>query len=242
MELGGMKLKRILIQGAMESEICWYLRQPCLAGAKEERIHGFAFTRVVFEDVELIIQLTKMGMTNAALATMTAIHAFEPDIIINQGTAGAQVRDLKKGDIVIGAKAVHIHSLEMEKRDFGEGMAPENWMGMHTEYLPADDMLLRFFMDGIGEAVPSGKVVSGILGSGDLFSKEKDRILWLHDRFGTVSEDMETYAVYAACQACRIPCVGIRIISNNELLDEEFDEKSSLELQRVIGETIGKLK
>lgn len=240
--VGGMKLKRILIQGAMESEICWYLRQPCVADAKTESIHGFAFTRAELGDAEIILQLTKMGMTNAALATMTAIHAFEPELIINQGTAGAQVRDLRKGDIVIGSQSVHIHSLEMEKREFGEGMAPENWTGMHTEYLSADSTLLRFFMEGIDEAAPGGKVVSGILGSGDLFSKEKDRILWLHDRFGTVSEDMETYAVYAACRACHIPCVGIRVISNNELLDEEFDEKSSLELQRVIWETVRTLK
>lgn len=231
-------MKRILIQGAMESELCWYREQPCFAGVSEENVHGFSFWRASYETCELILQLTKMGMTNAALATMTAIHAFQPEVIINQGTAGAQVRELKRGDIVIGTQAVNVHSLEMEKRGLGEGMAPEDWCGMHTEYIPADKELISLFEDRIGNCTKAGKVVSGILGSGDLFSKEKDRILWLHDTFRNLSEDMETFAVYAACQACHIPCVGIRVMSNNELLDEDFDEKSSLELQRLIWETL----
>lgn len=231
-------MKRILIQGAMESELCWYREQSCFADVPEETIHGFSFWRASYGECEFILQLTKMGMTNAALATMAAIHAFQPEGIINQGTAGAHVRELKRGDIVIGAQAVNVHSLEMEKRGYGEGMAPEDWCGMHTEYLPADKELLSLFENRIGTSTKNGKVVSGVLGSGDLFSKEKDRILWLHDTFHNLSEDMETFAVYAACQACHIPCLGIRVMSNNELLDEDFDEKSSLELQRLIWETL----
>lgn len=228
-------MKRILIQGAMESEVSYYLEQNSFQNIKGTLINGFLFYMSCVGETEVIVSITKMGMTNAALATMTAIQEFHPDCIINQGTAGAQVRELKRGDMVIGSRAVNVHSLEMEKRDFGEGIAPEKWSGMATEYLDADPELVRLFQDGIGTA---GNAVTGILGSGDLFSKEKDRILWLHDKFGNLSEDMESFAVYAACRVCDIPCVGIRVISNNELLDEDYDPETALELQRLIWGTL----
>lgn len=231
-------MKRILIQGAIESEICYYLGQERFLESKKTIQNGFPFYVSRAEEAEVIVELTKMGMTNAALATMTAIQEYHPDFIVNQGTAGAQVKELKSGDMIIGRQVVNVHSLEMVKRDFGEGTAPEAWMGMATEYLDADPELIRIFQDGIGTETKTGKVVTGVLGSGDLFSKEKDRILWLHDKFGNLSEDMESFAVYAACKACGVPCIAIRVISNNELLDEEYDPDTALELQRVVWRTL----
>lgn len=231
-------MKRILIQGALESEIEYYLAQKSFHGVQKTIKHGFLFYITHIEDTEFIIELTRMGMTNAAVATTVAIYEFRPDCIINQGTAGAQVSDLRSGDIVIGKDAVHVHSLEMMKRDFGQGMSPKDWIGMQTEYLPADEKLVHMFEEGIGTGTKTGKVVCGTLGSGDLFSKEKDRIVWLHDKFGSLSEDMESFAVYSACRDCGVPCVALRVISNNELLDEDYDKDTSLELQRVIWETL----
>lgn len=253
-------MKRILIQGALESEIRYYLEQECFQNAEKTVRNGFTFY-VMQPDgnhsgivdaghtepeqgnpasVQIIIGLTKMGMTNAAVATMTAVHEFRPDMIINQGTAGAHVRELKSGDLIIGRQAVNVHSLEMTKRDFGEGMCPEEWTGMDTEYIDADENLIRLFEEGIGAKTRTGRVVTGILGSGDLFSKEKDRILWIHDKFGNLSEDMESFAVYSACQACGIPCIALRVISNNELRDEDYDKNTAIELQRVIWEIINR--
>ena len=126
----------------------------------------------------------------------------------------------------------------MKKRGFGEGMAVEDWAGMATEYVEADPELVRVFQNGIGSETKTGKVITGTLGSGDLFSKEKDRILWLHDKFGNDSEDMESFAVYSVCRDCGVPCVAVRVISNNELLDEDYDPRTSLELQRVIWKTV----
>lgn len=233
-------MKRILILGAMESEITYYLEQECFQDAEKIVRNGFTFYVMKPADVQIIIGLTKMGMTNAAVAVVTAIHEFSPDIVIDQGTAGAHVKELKTGDMVIGSQAVNIHSLEMAKHDFGEGMHPEEWTGMDTEYIDADETLVRLFEEGIGKKTGTGCVVTGILGSGDLFSREKDRILWLHDKFGNLSEDMESFAVYSVCQVCKIPCVALRVISNNELRDEDYDKNTAMELQRVIWETMNK--
>ncbi len=235
-------MKRVLIQGAMQSELQIYLEQPCFRDAEEIVIHGYSFVMAKLDDMEVIIQLTKMGMTNAAVATMIALYEYKPDIVINQGTAGAQINTLKSGDIVIGKEAVNVHSLEMPSRDYGEGMAPKQWVKMQTEYLPADSELVQLFEKSLGSKTETGNVVTGILGSGDLFSKEKDRILWLHDCFGHVSEDMESFAVYQACMQMGVPCIALRVISNNELLNENYNPDTAIELQRVIWETVHQWK
>lgn len=235
-------VKRILLQGAMDSELSYYMEQECFRSVRVVSRNGFEFQVSRQGEKEIILSKTGMGMTNAALATMTAVTEFHPDVILNQGTAGAHVKSLKRGDMVIGRQAVNVHSLEMTKRDFGEGMVPEQWKGMATEYIDADKELVRWFEQEMGVETRTGKVVTGILGSGDLFSKEKDRILWLHEKFGNLSEDMETFAVYAACRACCIPCVAIRVISNNELLDEDYDEYTAVKLQREIWSILEKGK
>ncbi len=233
-ERGLSSMKKILIQGAMPSEIGYYLERDIMAGASAVEKNGCLFYTARDGEAEIVIELTKMGMTNAAAATMTAIYEYHPDFIINQGTAGAHVRGLKRGDIVIGNKAVNVHSIKMEKRGFGEGMSPQDWSGMHTEYIEADQELVRMFENALGAGTQTGRAVTGTLGSGDLFSREKDRILWIHDKFGNLSEDMESFAVYSVCRSCGVPCVALRIISNNELLDEDYDEDTAVELQRVI--------
>lgn len=74
----------------------------------------------------------------------------------------------------------------------------------------------------------------GTLGSGDLFNREIDCILWMNDRYGVLSEDMESIGVYSAAKELGIPCIGMRIISNNELLNEPLDKSQAVVLQKLL--------
>lgn len=69
-----------------------------------------------------------------------------------------------------------------------------------------------------------GRIILGKLGSGDLFSRETDRIDWMHSQLGELCEDMESIAVYKACIECGVPVIGIRIISNNEITGENDND------------------
>jgi len=80
----------------------------------------------------------------------------------------------------------------------------------------------------------SGKIVKGTLGSGDVFNREYDRIMWLQETFQNLSEDMESIGCYTVCEKFLIPCIGIRVISNNELLGESIDKRVALELQKNV--------
>lgn len=182
-------------------------------------------------DKVYIVNATGMGTVKAAMATAYALEAFHPALVVNQGTAGAQLRTLSTGDVVLAKEAVNINALSMPKKKLGEGSNPFSWEGFHTAYYKADDTLLKLCSDG---KYTSGRMVKGSVATGDVFSREDDRIVWLEEKFGTVCEDMETAAVYEVCEAFRAPCVGLRIISNNELLDEEFNEETAELLQRYV--------
>ena len=74
---------------------------------------------------------------------------------------------------------------------------------------------------------------TGILGSGDVFNREYDRIMWLQNQFHNLSEDMESIGTYCVCNQFQVPCIGIRIISNNELTNEKLDKEQAIRLQKL---------
>ena len=84
------------------------------------------------------------------------------------------------------------------------------------------------------KANTSKQIYRGILGSGDVFNREIDRILWTNNLFQNDCEDMESIGVYSVCNKFHVPCVGIRIISNNEILLERLEETKATELQRIL--------
>lgn len=57
---------------------------------------------------------------------------------------------------------------------------------------------------------------------------------WINNKFGNYSEDMESIGTYSVCNKFDVPCVGIRIISNNEILFEKFDETQAIKLQELL--------
>lgn len=227
-----MVVKKILLQGAMDIETDYLIGQvknmpdyQCLEK------NNMVFHTASEADKVYIVSVTGMGTVKAAMATTYALEAFHPTLVVNQGTAGAQLRTLSTGDVVLAKESVNINALSMPKKKLGEGSNPFSWEGFHTEYYKADDALLKLYSDG---EYTSGRMVKGSVATGDIFSREDDRIVWLEEKFGTACEDMETAAVYEVCEAFRTPCVGLRIISNNELLDEEFNEETAELLQRYV--------
>ena len=101
-----------------------------------------------------------------------------------------------------------------------------------------------FLVDIVEKSLSSNtknKVYRGILGSGDVFNREYDRIVWINDTFHTLCEDMESIGTYSVCNKFKVPCIGIRIISNNELLLEELDENQAINLQQILIDILNNL-
>lgn len=233
-------MKTILIQGAMNGEIEYLVNHfNCI----QKQINEYTFYETSYKDINIVISLTKIGIINATIATMLGIYTFKPDIIINQGTAGGHTPNMKVGDIVIGKSCVYLNNPRTPIKGVGEGSNALEWRPgkAGTFILEADQKLIN-----IAEETPyDGNKVIGRLGSGDIYSREADRIALLHSELNELCEDMETIAVYKACHTMNTPVLGIRIISNNELLGN-YDEEEQFtfaqkKLQKFILDYIEKL-
>lgn len=222
----------ILLQGAMDVETDRTAER--LEDRREETIAGFRFWQGRYAGLDLVVSRTGVGTVSAAAATALGIQRFAPSLVLNQGTAGAHRPDLHVSDIVVGRTCVDLHSALLPKRGAGEGMDPTAWtlwdFGADTPpaALEGDPCWAERF-----ETAPyaGGRVLPGRLGTGDVFNREHDRILWLRERAGEDCEDMESLAAYRVCRRFGVPCLGLRVISNNELTGEPYRREVGEDLQ-----------
>lgn len=228
-------MKPIVIQGAMAVEL-QHLRQA-LQVEKEETMGGYTFYHGNFQGYPVILSQTNIGMVHCAVATTLAITHYHPAFILNQGLAGAHSPKLKTGDIVLGhfAKAINSFEKPLEK----EGVHYKKWLGtsFYADLMPLEGE--RSLVDLFDNAEYSkGQKILGILGSGDVWNREWEFITWLHENMGTHCEDMESQAMYKVAQEFAVPALGLRIISNNELLEEEYNPEIGKNLQEYILEQL----
>ena len=228
-----MENKVILIQGAMDIEIEYFLEQ--LEEGKNEKIADYDFYIGKINDVKVVISKTLIGVVNATMATTIGIMNFRPNIIINQGIAGAHREDIHTGDIIIGEKCCNINAYDMPNKNKGQGSDPFEWkLSNRAKDIQNANKALVNTIEKTLKANTSKQIYRGILGSGDVFNREIDRILWTNNLFQNDCEDMESIGVYSVCNKFHVPCVGIRIISNNEILLERLEETKATELQRIL--------
>ncbi|WP_412547371.1 hypothetical protein [Photobacterium piscicola] len=79
-----------------------------------------------------------------------------------------------------------------------------------------------------------GKVVTGIIGTADEWNREVDRINWLHKTYNTSVEEMETSSAALVAQAYKVPFIGIRILSNTDLHNQDFDPQTAVDCQQFV--------
>lgn len=240
----------ILVQGAMDIEVDYLVSK--LSNPKEERVASWTFWRGNIGDKEVIVSRTEVGLVNASTATTIAIEKYKPTIIINQGTAGGHDEKLHAGDIVLAKEIINFGAIRTERKEYG---------------VPADDRDGIFFdvvqrlrdKDGNFQENPkfysdeklmkkaekikysNGKVVTGVIGTADQWNRELERIKYIHETFNTSAEEMETSAVAQIAKAFEIPFIGIRILSNTDVHNEDFNPKTALWCQEFTVDFINSL-
>src|SRR5690242_10294605 len=109
----------LLIQGAVDGEL-----QPLLAALqdkKEVRIAAWTYWTGTMAGKRVVVSRTEMGPINAAAATALGIREFQPAVVINQGTAGANNPELKVFDIVVGERTTDYGAWKSAHGDLGTG-------------------------------------------------------------------------------------------------------------------------
>lgn len=184
---------------------------------------------LTFGERSVVLTRCGIGIVNAAATTEWLINLEQPDIIMNFGCAGAHRQDLLPGDVVIGTRLIQHSALHI----LPDGS--EQYKGFHTmvEGQPAHapeiaaDPALVELAERLAETNPPAPwpgpmasrdpiVVSGPVASADIWTQAIPRIKALHQRHGSLCEDMEAAAIAQVAHLHGKPFLAIKDISNNE--------------------------
>lgn len=235
-----MKSGRVVVLCPMDCESELLLSQ--MTEKREKCVGGYRVYEGNIGNTPVAVIRCLMGSVNAAVSTAYAIGQYDPRCVILQGTAGAHDPAYRIGDIVIAEKIVSLTNVITPPRKSGEGTDPFAWESFGVQsYSKKEDstgFADAFFCDGalVAEAkkVPyqNGRVAVGTVGCGDVWNREADLIAHYHKTKGTDCEAMEGIGVAQTCAAFDVPMLEIRVISNNELHENEpFTEDAAKSCQ-----------
>lgn len=98
---------------------------------------------------------------------------------------------------------------------------------------PCDEALLKAAKN-VKNTYKDGKVVEGVISTGNEWNNQIDRMLFLHELTGSSCEEMESNAVAQICTNYGIPFIAIRILSNAIETHEEYDPPTGEACQKYV--------
>lgn len=196
---------KIGIIGAMEVEV--ELLREALQDRKNEMLYGFTFHRGKIGNHEIVVSLSGIGKVSAAVATALLIQNYNPDLLINTGTAGG-LKDTKVYDIVLATEIRH-HDVDVTAFGYEIGQQAK----MPPAFFSNEEWLIKVekHCQKYTEQLRKGVVVSG-----DSFISNKDRRAWIEEKFPTaLAVEMEASAIAQTCYLMNTPFLMLRAISDS---------------------------
>ncbi|MDR2486051.1 MAG: 5'-methylthioadenosine/S-adenosylhomocysteine nucleosidase [Treponema sp.] len=201
------------IIGAMEDEVT--LLQSAIADPQIEIIGGFTFFSGKLEGKPAVLLRCGIGKVNAAVGCALLITAYKPEVVINTGSAGGIDPCLRFGDAVI-SEGLTYHDVDVTAFRYAPGQLPNM-----PAVFSVPDALIKEAEQAVAALKQEGilpetfNCVRGVIGSGDVFMHEPDRIAEVRRLFPEVKAvEMEGAAVAHACFLFKVPALIIRALSD----------------------------
>ncbi len=197
---------KIGIIGAMEEEVI--ILRDKLSHRQDKTLAGCEFYTGKIDGLDIILLKSGIGKVNAAIGTTLMIEMFQPDCIINTGSAGGFHKDLNVGDVVISTEVRH-HDVDATIFGYEYGQVPQ----MPACYVPDADLVSIAVKSA--EKVSGIQVAKGLIASGDSFMSDHERVEFIRTKLaGLYAAEMEAAAIAQVAYQFKVPFVIIRSLSD----------------------------
>ena len=201
------------IIGAMEDELSLLIgSMKALSSVKNG---AFEFHTGKIEGKEVTVLRCGIGKVNAAVGCALLIQQFKPQCIINTGSAGGIKPELKVGDAIISSGLIY-HDVDVTAFGYAPGQLPQQ-----PQIFPVKESLVKTAEDAVDE-LKAEKLLPesfnhcrGLIGSGDVFMHEPQRIAEVRRVFPDIAAvEMEGAAIAHCGHLFSMPVLVIRAISD----------------------------
>lgn len=197
---------KVGIIGAMDEEVD--LLRSKLENKEVINLAGSEFYTGKIDGLDVVLLKSGIGKVNAAMGTTLLIDKFQPDWIINTGSAGGFHSDLTVGDVVIST-AVRHHDVDVTIFGYEYGQVPR----MPAFYAP-DEKLVSIAVRS-AEKIKGIQVAQGLIASGDSFMNDPERVEFIRSKLpGLYAAEMEAAAIAQVAHQFEVPFVIIRSLSD----------------------------
>ncbi|MDW8798598.1 5'-methylthioadenosine/S-adenosylhomocysteine nucleosidase [Staphylococcus pseudoxylosus] len=218
------------IIGAMEEEVA--ILKDKIKNLEEIKIAHVIFYKGNLEGKDIILIQSGIGKVNVAISTTLLINQFEPDLIINTGSAGALDKSLNVGDVVV-SDMVAYHDADARAFGYQLGQIPQ----MPAQFV-ADKALINKAIEAIEQQQINAK--TGLIVSGDSFIGTSEQRMAIKTNFPqAMAAEMEATAIAQTCYQFNMPFIITRAIS--DLADgdagitfEAFLEKAAISSSEIV--------
>ncbi|MFV0576392.1 MAG: 5'-methylthioadenosine/S-adenosylhomocysteine nucleosidase [Vibrio sp.] len=217
---------KVGIIGAMEQEVA--ILKAALVNCSKTTKGGCTFYTGTINNVQVILLQSGIGKVSASIGATLLIEGFQPDMIINTGSAGGFDSSLNLGDVVISTEVRH-HDADVTAFGYEIGQ-----MAGQPAAFAADPTLIDIAERTLKE-MEGIHAVRGLICTGDAFVCTPERQAFIRQHFpNVIAVEMEASAIAQTCHQFKKPFVVVRAIS--DVADKEspmsFEEFLPLAAQR----------
>lgn len=229
---------KIAVIGAMEQEVT--ILRDLIENPAVTTVANSEFTTGTLNGKDVVLLKSGIGKVNAAMTTTILLEKFQPDVIINTGSAGGFHEALNVGDIVVSTEVAH-HDVDVTAFNYAYGQVP----GLPARFT-ADEKLVAVTKEAAGE-ITDIQVATGLIATGDSFMQDPNRVAFVRTQFDDLyAVEMEAAAVAQVAHQYGTPFVVIRALSDiagkeSNVSFDQFLEQAARHSTQLVVSVINKL-
>lgn len=230
---------RIGIIGAMEEEVLG-LRSK-MKNITTVNKFGTSLYHGTLNNSDVVILQCGIGKVAAAVGTTLLIDQFNPDVIINTGSAGGLTTDLNVGDVIISTE-VRYHDVDVTLFGYEYGQLPK----MPPGFKP-DENLINSAKKAAAK-IHDISITDGLIITGDSFIHSEEMVDEIKSKLPPMkATEMEAAAIAQVCFMANTPFLVIRSISDvpgkeSKQSFEDFLSVAAVNSARLVEAIIEELK